>query len=199
MDGRKAAEVARAIGMKPQTLDAYLRGAIPSADRALLIADALAVNVRWLITGRGPRESAESPRADDDWRELPRYDLFRFGEEGRPEPEEMVRIRRDWISRLARAAADPWLAEMPSDAMPDIGREGDLVLCEDVRPPLVDGRVYVFLVDSRPIVRRLQARPEGLLLKASAPDVDPIMVRAEDVESLVPVGRVLGSISLQAV
>lgn len=198
LDGRVEAEVARAAGMKPQTLGGYKEGSEPSAQRALALADALGINVRWLIKGEGPRSVAESIDAAD-WLELPRYDLLRFDAEAIPERVETMRIRRDWISRAVRSTGRLWVTELPGDAMPDIGRDGDTVLCEDAVLPLVDGRVYAFMLDRRPIVRKVQVRPEGLVLKASAPDVDPITVEVNRLDTLVPIGRVLASISLQAV
>ena len=46
------AAVARAAGFTKQTMDGYLKGSMPSADRAIALADALDVPLRWLITGK---------------------------------------------------------------------------------------------------------------------------------------------------
>jgi len=91
-----------------------------------------------------------------------------------------------------------WVAALPSDAMPEIGREGDLLLCQDIELPLVDGRVYIFLLDRQPIVRRVQVRPDGLLLKGG-PDTDPINIPPDRIDGVVPVGRVLAAIQVRSV
>jgi transcriptional regulator with XRE-family HTH domain len=45
--------IARRVGISPQSLNAYLHhGAIPSADVAVRLADALGVDVSWLIDDR---------------------------------------------------------------------------------------------------------------------------------------------------
>ena len=88
---------------------------------------------------------------------------------------------------------------MPSDTMPDIAREGDQIICRSPDAPLVDGRVYVFLMDGRPMVRRVSVRPEGLLLKAGDNVTDPILIEPDQLERLAPVGRVLAALTVQAV
>ncbi|HEY2179657.1 MAG TPA: S24 family peptidase [Caulobacteraceae bacterium] len=191
MGGRSAAEVARAVGLASTTMDGYLKGAVPAADRAFAIARELGVSAEWLITGEGARRPSES---DSDWLVVPRYDLLAFEPDATQEPVEMMRIRREWVSRAVKSVRRLWVTTLTSDAMSDIGREGDLVLCEDVAPPLADGRVYVFLLDRTPIVRRLQMRPEGLVLKATDSAVDPITITAERSDALLPIGRVLATI-----
>src|SRR3546814_20423833 len=85
---------------------------------------------------------------------------------------------------------------MPSDSMPDIAREGGMILCEDVDGELMDGRVYIFMLDWRPLVRRVAIRPEGIVLKASDPSIDPFTISRDHQphigDDLVPIARILG-------
>lgn len=193
---RTGAEVARAAGIAPQTLDAYLKGAVPSADRAFAIADALGINVRWLIKGEGPpREAGES---DAEWLILPRYDLASFDGEHQPEPIEQVRIKRSWVG-VRLGAGRLWVTELISHTLGDFGREGDTVLCEDVTPPLQDGRVYIFLFDGRIFVRRVMMRPEFGLSLIESNEMSGFIVAPERLDSLVPVGRILAAVRLDGV
>src|SRR5690606_37019417 len=148
----------------------------------------------WLILGEA---AGPAPADDSDRLVLPRYDLFQFSEYGKPAPEEMVPLRREWLMGV-RATSGLWLADMPADVT-DVAREGDTLVCQDVSPPLVDGRTYIFLLDGRPIVRRVQFRPEGLLLKTGDPAIEPILLSEDRLEHLFPVARVLGSITLNHV
>jgi|GEM_PF-5552220 len=188
---RRASEVARAVGIPQQTLDNYLKGAAPNAERALALADELGVNIRWLIKGEGQRSVVE--QSDADWLVLFRFDMAKFEPGDIPPPVEKMRIRREWISRAVHTTHRLWLTTLLSDAMPEIGREGDLVLCQDAQPELSDGHVYVLLLDGRPIVRRVQVRPEGLMLKAG-PETEPITIAADSQQMLAPVGRILASV-----
>jgi transcriptional regulator with XRE-family HTH domain len=195
------ADLARATGIGRGLIGSYIHGQKgPGADNLFTLADSLAVSPRWLYLGVGEKTVAERlAPADDDWVQIPRLDLFKFQDGVVPAPIESVPIRRDWLAASARSSAALWLADMPSDAMPDIAREGDTIICRDPDRPLADGRVYVFLLEGRPIVRRVHVRPEGLMLKAGDPSIDPILLTPDRLDQLAPIGRVLAALSMHAV
>lgn len=193
------AQLAREIGVGKQSIGDWLKGSMPAADVIFRLSDVLGVDPRWLATGFGqPRPSDDEPE-ESDWVKLPRLDLFDFRDGQRPEPIEQVPIRRSWLAAAARSSAPMWLADLPSDAMPDVGREGDTIVCRDPDIPLADGRVYVLLLDDRPIVRRVQVRPDGLMLKASDASIDPVTIPPDRLDELVPVGRVVAALTMHAV
>ncbi|HUO23662.1 MAG TPA: LexA family transcriptional regulator [Caulobacteraceae bacterium] len=198
MDGKVAAHVAKGAGLPPQTLDGYLKGSFPSADRAFALADSLGVDPRWLVLGVGEPHRSFSDNSDDDWLVLPHFDVRDFGEHGKPEPKEHVRLRRDWLQGI-RASTGLWLADMPSDAMPEIAREGQTIVCQDPTSPLVDGRVYIFMLDGRLVVRKLQFRPDGIALRTNDPSTPMITLTGDHANTLIPVARVLGTINLSPV
>ena len=177
-------------------MDRYLKGAQMPADRALNLARVLGVRPEWLILGMGSPNEGGVEGAD--WVTLPRYDLQAFSDYGKPDVEERVRLRRELLGRWA-GSAGLWVAEMPSDAAPEIAHEGDLLLCSDPSPPLADGRVYAFRMDSRVLVRRVQFRPDGLVLRVAKADPDPFVVAPKDVDRLYPIARILAAIVLQPV
>lgn len=187
--------VAKEIGVAKSVIGDWEKGSIPNAERFFRLADVLAVDPRWLVDGTVP---AASTFDDDGWVKLPRFDLIDFID-GHPVPIEEVPIRREWLLTSVRTIAGLWLAEMPSDAMPDTAREGETIICRAPEQLLQDGKVYVLVLDGRLIVRRVQVRPEGLVLKAGDASIDPIVVHPDRVEQLTPVGRVLGKISVEAI
>ncbi|MDP1962024.1 MAG: LexA family transcriptional regulator, partial [Reyranella sp.] len=198
-DGGQA-QLARDVGVGKQSPTDWTRGTMPAGDTLFRVADALGVDARWLATGIGEAGGQVAAQGDDaGWVRLPRLDLFAFREGIRPDPVEQVPIRRDWLAMAARSSAPMWVADMPSDAMPDVAREGDAIVCREPDRPLADGRVYVLLLDGQPIVRRVQLRPEGVVLKAGDPSIDPITLAADRLDQLVPIGRVLAAMTLQAV
>lgn len=172
---------------------------MPAGDTLFLLADALGVNPRWLATGVGEEEKQGEASESDDSVRLPVIDLFRFDEGHMPDPIDTLLIRREILASAVRTTGPLWVAIMPSDTMPDIAREGDQIICREPDAPLVDGRAYVFLLDGRPIVRRVSVRPEGLLLKAGDKVTDPILIEPDQLERLAPVGRVLAALTVQAV
>ncbi len=176
---------------------------MPKADTAVRLARALGSSVEWLVRGvEGGSVGTLSDASDSEWVMLPRLDLNAFSLiDGRPDAVEEIPVRRDWLYRVARQSKDLWLAEMPGDAMPEIAAAGEFILCRDPQPPLADGRAYVWLANGRPIVRRVSLTPTGLILKAGDPNIDPLVIPADDIEDalegLTPIALVLGSIALR--
>lgn len=197
MAGRVSAEVARNIGIPAQTLDGYKKGAIPSADRALALADQLGVEYRWLIAGVGQQATSLPVATPADTVVLDRFDPFSFGEFGKGEPVEQVTVPR-WLMASIKQKSGLWLCEMPSNALPEVAAEGEMIVCRDADVPLQDRRVYIFMIEGRPVVRRVFVKPEGLQLSGESAD-DTILFRPEDAEHVVAMGRVLAAISLNQV
>lgn len=197
LGGRSKAWLAETTGLSTSTIGDYSAGAIPSAERLFLLADALGVPPRWFATGQGPSQLVPADQAD--WVHLPRYDLSKFTSAGKPEPVDIIPLRRDWLFRTARTPTSLWLAEMPSDAIPDLAHSGDMLVCCDVAPPLSEGRAYVFSIEGRVLLRRVYFQPDGVVLKAGDPAIEPVLVKAVDLDELRPVALILGVISIHAV
>lgn len=195
--GRTQKWLADRTGLSTSTIGAYSQGSIPSPDRLFLLADTLGVPPRWFATGEG--EPVLTPVEDADWVQLPRYDLARFTPEGKPESNATLPLRRDWLFRAVGHTSGLWLADMPSDALPDLAQEGDTLICADFEPPFTEGRVHIFSLDGRIVIRKVYFRPEGLLLKASNPEFEPIEVKAADAQHLPVLGRVLAVISVHPI
>lgn len=194
LSGRNQSEVARALEIAGSTLHRYLGGAMPAADTALRLARTLNVQPEWLIEGTGPmRPGAEIIGVGGDVVLLPRYDLFAFSEHGKPEPVGHLALPATWLAQSMRSTTGLWLAEMPNDALPSLAREGDTLICRDADPVLQDRRVYIFLLDGRPIVRRAFVKADGLQLRGETHD-DTIFIGLHEAEHLRPAGRVLSAI-----
>ncbi len=177
-------------------MDRYEKGTIPPADRALRLSAALFVRPEWLVLGFGERP-APGFNHDSESMALPKLDLTAFGEDGKPEPGETVGVKREWLGRWSSPGL--WVSEMPSDSAPEIAREGDLLVCQDPTLPLIDGRAYAFLFDGRLLIRRVQIRADGLVLKTDRNDPDPLVIPPDRAESLIPIARILAAITLQPV
>lgn len=194
--GYKNSDLADASGISRQLVSEYLSGKkIAGADNLFSLADCLGVQARWLLRGDGDRERALRPEQVDHL--IPRFDLFRFSEHGKPEPSEMISIP-DAILQALRVRSGLWLAEMPSSAMPSLAHEGELLVCRDPEETLQDRRIYIFLINGRPIVRRVFVRHEGLQLR-SENDADDILITPHDLEMLTPIARVVSAISVHSV
>lgn len=192
--GRKLAVVARAIGVAPSTMQRYLGGSMPAADIGIRLARELDVQFEWLIEGIGGRDVGGAP---EDSVVLPRYDINFLREYGKPDADDLVTIPRSWLGRVGGSASGLWLTEMPGDAMPDVASAGQAIVCKDPEQPLQDGRVYIFLLDGRLLARRVLIRPDGLLLKAGDPAIDPMQLGPDQLEQFIPVARVIAAIDVK--
>ena len=76
--GGNRAQIANAIGLKPQNISAWsVRGTIPAGDICFRIADFLGVDCRWLVTGEKLEKeelSDEQKKLLASWEELPEND-----------------------------------------------------------------------------------------------------------------------------
>lgn len=158
--GRDRAWLARTIGLSASTLHDYSKGAIPSADRAFLIADALGVDARWLVTGEG-----EGPDADTDtgsgWVRAP----YRRLAEGAWQDVGGASLRRDWLRRAFGSDDGLWIMDMPSQSFPEVAREGEPVICAEA-DRLVEGGLYLVRLEMGVVVRRLAVGTAGHVLTA---------------------------------
>lgn len=202
MGGRTLGWLSKETGIPVSTLSEYSgNGKVPPADKGLLIAHALGVSLEHLVFGEDKSNATTiADASQSDWLFLPLFDLFKFSTDGKPEPNETVPLRRDQVYQAVRTTTGLWLTEMPNDFLPDVARSGDVLICQDVSDePLGEGRVYVFRQDGAPFLRRVQLGLDGLVLTATAGGVEPIRVSSIDLHTLVPIGRVLGSLSLRSV
>lgn len=192
----KPSALAEASGVSRQLVSEYLGAKkLAGADNLFAIADALGVQARWLLRGEGDRERAGVETADVV--AMPQYDLFAFSEYGKGAPIADVLVPR-WLLASFKQTSGLWLCEMPSNALPSLAAEGEMIVCREPEPTLQDRRIYIFLIDGRPVIRKLMVRPEGLQLTSEGDD-DTILIRPEETEHVVPIGRVLASISLHQV
>lgn len=206
--GTNELALSRQTGIPKSTLNRWTKGeSSPNSEQLFPLSDALRVSPRWLLYGdSAPAQPDLLDATDADWMMVPRYDLFRFTTDGKPDPLGSMPIRRDWLARAFRLTTGLWLTEMPMDAMPEVAREGDTIICRDVEPrepELIDGRVYIFLLDGSPIVRRLAIEPGRLVLTVSDGSTRPIVVERRDPphmgDGLFPIARVIGRFGLQTV
>lgn len=194
--GYRNSDLADEAEISRQLISEYTSGKkIAGADNLFTIADCLGVQARWLLRGEGERDRATRGATSTE-EQIPKFDLFKFSEHGKPEPSEMVSIPTNILHSL-KVRSGIWLAEMPSSAMPSLAQEGELLVCRDPDEIIQDRRVYVFVIDGRPLVRKAYVRPEGLQLR-SEDDGDTILVTPSELEQIRPIGRVLSAISVHS-
>lgn len=153
MDGRSIAWLHAAVGVALSTAHSYVKkGAVPPADIAFRIADALNIDVRWYITGEGtPPETSRSGGAVDV--PLVNHNFDTVGS---------LQCSASLIEALGAKPEDVRCLLPEGAAMRPSVPEGAETLFVPM-PPLgpIDGRVYVLSVRGRAVVRRVASGMSG--------------------------------------
>lgn len=187
---------ARRCGFSVGALKNYLtKGTIPSADKAMQIADVCGVRLEWLIHGTGPKY-AEAPQASP-YSEVPRYDLALAAGYGsfidRAELLDHIPFTQAFLRRkLGRSSTDGLvMLDARGDSMePTIG-DGDLVMI-DTRETDLQGGLMAFVLHDAAYIKRLRPlMAGGLEIASDNADLYPAeRLSQEDLADIQIIGRV---------
>lgn len=190
-------ELARAVGVRPQSVQQWERGETePRGKRMDAIAAALQVEKLWLLLG------AEAPGSGPDVQE--QYSLVqKVGVElsagpgcevGFEEVEDHLAFRTEWLRGKGLRAERLRAVVARGDSMAPRIQDGDILLVDTTERPIVDGAVYALRYDRDVRVKRLTWRFDGaLIIRSDSPDPayrDEIVPR-EQLEAVNLLGRVV--------
>lgn len=150
MKGRTNQWLADQIGVAVSTANSYVRGAVPPADVAAKVAEALGVDFLWYVTGRRSQTAAGEGAVD-----VPLVD-HSFAERG------YVGYSLGLLRSLGVDPAAVRCMLAPGESMRPTIPEGAEVLYVPVReggPP--DGRVCVLNIGGRAAIRRVGPSASG--------------------------------------
>lgn len=192
------AAFARRCGFTDGALKGYLKGGKPSVDKALAIADACGVSLRWLATGEGPMRLGDASICADvpKLTSVPRYDIAASAGGGAvveaENIKETIAFRTDW---LREEGLDPkWLnvISVMGDSMEPSLYNGDIILIDRRDGPPRSGCVYVINYDGDLLVKRLQRLLNGgFKIISDNPRYEPETIPAEQMEQVRIIGRVV--------
>lgn len=190
-------ELARAVGVRPQSVQQWERGETdPRGKRMDAIAGALGVDKLWLLLG------AEAPGTSPDVQE--QYSLVQKVsvelsagpgcEVGFEEVEDHLAFRTEWLRSKGLRAESLRAVYARGESMAPRIQNGDILLVDTTRRPIVDGAVYAVRYDRDVRVKRLTWRFDGaLIIRSDNPDPayrDEIVPR-EQLEAVNLLGRVV--------
>ncbi|HVY34341.1 MAG TPA: helix-turn-helix transcriptional regulator [Caulobacteraceae bacterium] len=198
--------IARKAGIAASTLTKYLAGGSePGAFKAACLADALGVNIAWLLTGTGTKERLSDATAgpgaalfdasEVDWVFLPHYRFDSAIDAIVPRVTETFPFRRDWLKRLLGVERGLWVTEMPTDSLPAVAEQGDTIICRNAAV-METGRAYIIALDGQLVVRRVIPGPEmpGAAEAGSSITVDQVVQRGASL-----IGVILARVAVRQV
>lgn len=153
--GRTVTWLSEETGIGDTTLGSIISSAMPKADNALKIAQALGVTVEYLMTGEG---------LSLDIVALPLVRDLGAGPSQGQEIVGQVALPRQHLTRLHGLRSDLWVSELPVATMGGLGAIGDLIICQGPDKSFQERGVYVFELEGIPTIRRVRRSEEGTFL-----------------------------------
>lgn len=186
--------LSRETGIAPSTLSGYRKGSIPSADVALRLADAMGVEVRWLVSGEGPQEPAE--KFADQYTTVRRYEVRAGAGTGlvatAEDVTEELSFRRDWLRRIGMTPQNAGLITAQGDSMHPTIPDGAMLLIDLSIRDVRNGYIYVVVKDGSLLVKRVQTKMDGsVVLISDNPVYEREELPANQVAELHIAGRVV--------
>ena len=161
--GMSRPQLAEAANIKYPTLAGIENNDQTGTTQLPQIADALGVSVRWLQSGKGPKEAGESAANEDDgWSDIRGY-AQAIGLGAGPEAQEYaethkLKFRADSLARKRLRPNALAVMYGKGDSMEPRIHSGDAILFDtsDTRPR--DGQVYVVMVDGGGAAKEYQVK-----------------------------------------
>ncbi|MGN0902411.1 MAG: XRE family transcriptional regulator [Succinivibrio sp.] len=204
--GLTKAELARRIGESPQLVNTWMNSSyenLPAANRVAKIAEALGVNIMWLISGEGSMysnvialDNEEFPSAD--FIQIPESAVsFGAGECPEPTYEELretlpATYRKDFFSRHGLNPHKCKRVRVQGDSMSPLILDGDCILidCEHV-DHIDNGAVYAIAYDHNLMVKRLISQFGRLVIKSENTSYPDVILSEEEAQNVIILGKVI--------
>ncbi|TVQ04190.1 MAG: helix-turn-helix transcriptional regulator [Roseinatronobacter sp.] len=207
LGGRSGSWLAEKIGLKAQSVNAWLRAESgPSLVNARDAAQALGVSVQWLATGEcGPDEGkpskSDAPDFGDDFALIPRYEVNLSAGHGllpdHEHGEERLAFSRVWLRRNGVNPDHAGLVRVRGDSMAPTLPDGALALVHTAEAHVDREGVYAFSRDGEAFVKRLVpvaigpgGAPTSIVIISDGGAIAPEMVTGLALNELRVVGRV---------
>ena len=216
MGDESVSSFARRCDIPEASMRGYVKGRIPSADKALRLADEAHVSFEWLVSGRGDKRSVKtvpSPTHDVDKNktEIIRFDVsdnhseFSLvsrldvqasagnGSVGASEEQmEQLAFQSSWLRSRGINPVNARILSVRGDSMEETIRDGDILLVDTSIDRIKDNSIYVLVYGEMVLVKRVHARLNGSLqLISDNPRYPPEEVSAGEVDLLKIAGRVM--------
>lgn len=205
LDARSDAELARALGISPQSVSgARRRGEVPPA-WVQMCAERTGCNAHWLFFGQGPMylpehagEEAEAIRPEVDMITIPlveaRLSAGTGSLEVNADTEGGHAFRGDFLRRKGNPRRMVLMRVSGDSMVPEIF-DNDLVLLDQGQTEISPGRLYAVGFEDAIYIKRIDMLPGKIILRSVNPAYAPVTLdlRGDCAEQFRVIGRVLWS------
>ena len=183
----KALRISRAAITQAKTNDSIPMKWIPELSRLFDL------NPDWLEKGTGPKVLSQ-----DIYHEIflqvpkikARLSAGGGSFETEPEIKEFYSFRKDWLSKKGKAR-DMVLMDIFGNSMEPELKEGDTVLIDRSQQAILAGAIYAVGLADTIVVKRLEKRPNKLVLLSENRTYPIISFKGEEMNSVRIIGKVI--------
>ena len=147
----------------------------------------------WLEKGTGPKTLNQNS-SHEIFQEVPkvkaRLSAGGGSFETEPEIEEYYSFRKDWLSRKGQAK-DMVLMDIFGNSMEPELKDGDTVLIDQSQKAVLAGAIYAVGLADTIVVKRIEKRPNKLVLLSENRTYPMISFEGEEMNSVRIIGKVI--------
>jgi len=203
--GKTKIELARYCGLSHPSVSNWFNGKTKqlTAINAIKASEFLGVSLKWLTEGVGnPDDSMVLPsdesKSSDDYIIIPEYRVrCGAGSEDSPSFEEATEskpayYRREWFTERGLNPAQCRRLKVHGDSMMPILFDGDTILCDCRKFPIVSGKVYAFCFADEVRVKRLYKKLNGgVIVHSENPNMEDEEILPNEMSKFYLIGRVV--------
>lgn len=216
-NGGNQSEVARYIGVSPQAVQQWVTGeTAPRGNNLIKLADFLGVSRSYLQFGeesKNPIEAIAYAPTMETHRYVAREEAVGYGVNiinipksdavasmghGNPMPEheslaDYVRVNRAWVQSNFPGVNPAKLAALSAygDSMEPTFSDGDTLIVDRGVLSIKIDAVYVLSLNDELFIKRLQRRPDGIMMISDNKNYQPYLIHNGEREKFAVLGRVI--------
>ncbi|NLD37582.1 MAG: transcriptional regulator [Desulfatiglans sp.] len=151
------------------------------------------LNPEWLVKGVPPINLSQD-NFHDKFVEVPkvvaRLSAGHGSFETEPEHKEFYSFRKDWLSKKGNAK-EMVLMDIVGNSMEPELKEGDTVLIDQSQKAILAGAIYAAGLEDTIMVKRVEKRPNKLVLISENSNYQDIVFEGEEMNSVRIIGKVI--------
>lgn len=169
------------------------KGAVP--DKWLLqLYRQFGLNPEWLERGDGPAFLIASAKDESEFEKIPKYKARLCAGDGSFEDDAEVQgfysFRKGWLRKKGSYKQMVLLDVFGNSMEPEI-KDGDTVLLDQSQKDIIAGTLYAIGIEDTIMVKRMEKRPNKLVLLSNHKDYPPIILGREDADMIRIIGKVI--------
>jgi phage repressor protein C with HTH and peptisase S24 domain len=187
-------ELARILQVNRSAVtQARKKGTVPDRWLLLLFRE-YGLSPEWLETGVGRVFLKQSPKDESIFKKIPKVKARICAGSGSLETDGAIQgyfsFRIDWLKRKGSSDKMVLMDIFGNSMEPEI-KDGDSVLVDQSQKQVLAGALYAVGIEDTIMVKRIEKRPNQLVLLSNHKDYGPIYLKGDDADKVRIIGKVV--------